>query len=119
MVSAIVGAAGLEPTYAAVEAGRVVALANKETLVCAGAPVMRTAKRSGATLLPMDSEHNAIFQALGGRDPGTIEMMTITASGGPFREWSAERIAARDARGGARPSQLGDGAEGHDRFSRA
>ena len=93
VVSAIVGAAGLEPTFAAVAAGRAVALANKETLVCAGRAVMRTAKRSGTVLLPMDSEHNALFQAIGARDPDSIEMMTITASGGPFREWSAERIA--------------------------
>ncbi len=94
MVSAIVGAAGLEPTFAAIAAGRTVALANKETLVCAGAAVMQTARRAGAMLLPMDSEHNALFQAIGARDPDTIAMMTITASGGPFREWSAERIAA-------------------------
>jgi 1-deoxy-D-xylulose-5-phosphate reductoisomerase len=94
IVSAIVGAAGLEPTFAAVAAGRTVALANKETLVCAGAAVMQTARRAGAMLLPMDSEHNALFQAIGARSPATIEMMTITASGGPFREWSAERIAA-------------------------
>ncbi len=93
VVSAIVGAAGLEPTFDAVAAGRTVALANKETLVCAGAAVMQTAGRAGALLLPMDSEHNALFQALGARDPATIEMMTITASGGPFRQWSAERIA--------------------------
>ncbi len=93
VVSAIVGAAGLEPTFAAVEAGRTVALANKETLVCAGAVVMETAARAGAFLLPMDSEHNALFQAIGSRDPDTISVMTITASGGPFREWSAERIA--------------------------
>lgn len=94
VVSAIVGAAGLEPTFAAVSAGRLVALANKETLVAAGAVVMETAAKAGATLLPMDSEHNALFQAIGSRDPATIAMMTITASGGPFREWSAERIAA-------------------------
>jgi 1-deoxy-D-xylulose-5-phosphate reductoisomerase len=93
VVSAIVGAAGLEPTFAAVAAGRTVALANKETLVCAGAAVMQTARRAGAKLLPMDSEHNALFQAMGAREPDTIEVMTITASGGPFREWSAERIA--------------------------
>ncbi len=93
VVSAIVGAAGLEPTFAAVAAGRTVALANKETLVCAGAAVMQTARRAGAMLLPMDSEHNALFQAMGAREPDTIEAMTITASGGPFREWSAERIA--------------------------
>jgi 1-deoxy-D-xylulose-5-phosphate reductoisomerase len=94
VVSAIVGAAGLEPTFAAVAAGRTVALANKETLVCAGAAVMQMARRAGAMLLPMDSEHNALFQAIGDREPDTIEMMTITASGGPFREWSADRIAS-------------------------
>ena len=94
VVSAIVGAAGLVPTYAAISAGRAVALANKETLVCAGDVVMAAARKTGARLLPMDSEHNAIFQALGGRDPATIERMTITASGGPFRQWSAERIAS-------------------------
>ena len=93
VVSAIVGAVGLGPTYAAIEAGRTIALANKETLVCAGAPVMRAVKRYGATLLPLDSEHNAIFQALAGRDASEVACMTITASGGPFREWSAERIA--------------------------
>ena len=93
VVSAIVGAAGLEPTFAAVSEGRTIALANKETLVCAGAAVMRMAKRAGATMLPVNSEHNALFQAIGARDPDTIEMMTITASGGPFREWTAERIA--------------------------
>jgi 1-deoxy-D-xylulose-5-phosphate reductoisomerase len=93
VVSAIVGAAGLRPTFAAVAAGRTVALANKETLVCAGAAVMETARRAGSMILPMDSEHNALFQAIGARDPATIETMTITASGGPFREWSAERIS--------------------------
>ncbi len=93
VVSAIVGAVGLAPTLAAIEAGRAIALANKETLVCAGAVVMRAVKAHGATLLPLDSEHNAIFQALGGRDVAEIDRMTLTASGGPFREWSAERIA--------------------------
>src|SRR5271165_1088255 len=94
VVSAIVGAAGLEPTFAAVAAGRTVALANKETLVCAGSVVMEAAAKSGATLLPVDSEHNALFQAIASRDRATIARMIITASGGPFREWSAERIAA-------------------------
>jgi len=93
VVAGIVGAAGLEPTFAAIAAGRTVALANKETLVCAGEAVMKTARRVGSTVLPMDSEHNALFQAIGGRDPATIETMTITASGGPFREWSAGRIS--------------------------
>ena len=94
VVSAIVGAVGLAPTFAAIREARVVALANKETLVCAGAAVMEAVQRCGGTLLPLDSEHNAIFQALGGRDASEIVRMTITASGGPFREWSAERIAA-------------------------
>jgi 1-deoxy-D-xylulose-5-phosphate reductoisomerase len=93
VVSAIVGAVGLPPTYAAIEEGRVIALANKETLVCAGSVVTKAAARRGARLLPLDSEHNAIFQALGGRDPSEVVRMTITASGGPFRQWSAERIA--------------------------
>jgi len=83
VVSAIVGAVGLAPTFAAIERGRTIALANKETLVCAGAAVIEAAKR-----------HNAIFQALAGRDISEIACMTITASGGPFREWSADRIAS-------------------------
>lgn len=94
LVSAIVGAAGVEPTHAALSVGRDVALANKECLVCAGAPFMRTARKTQARLLPVDSEHNAIFQALGGEDPSRIERMIVTASGGPFRTWSKERIAA-------------------------
>jgi 1-deoxy-D-xylulose-5-phosphate reductoisomerase len=93
VVSGIVGAVGLAPTFAAIREGRVVALANKETLVCAGYAVMQAVKRFGARLLPLDSEHNAIFQALGGREAVEIVRMTLTASGGPFREWSAERIA--------------------------
>ena len=93
VVSAIVGAAGVEPTHAALEAGRDVALANKECLVCAGVPFMRTAQKAGVRLLPMDSEHNAIFQALGGEDCSRIERMIVTASGGPFRTWTRERIA--------------------------
>ena len=93
VVSGIVGAVGLAPTFAAIREGRAVALANKETLVCAGYAVMQAVKRFGARLLPLDSEHNAIFQALGGREAVEIVRMTLTASGGPFREWSAERIA--------------------------
>ena len=84
----------VEPTHAAIVAGRTVAIANKESLVCAGAPVMRAARKSRARMLPMDSEHNAIFQALGDADWSTIETMTLTASGGPFRTWTAERIAS-------------------------
>ena len=98
VVAAIVGAAGVAPTCAALELGRVVALANKETLVCAGAPAMRAAARAGATVLPLDSEHNAIFQTLGGLDASRVARMVVTASGGPFRDWPAERIenATRD-----------------------
>jgi 1-deoxy-D-xylulose-5-phosphate reductoisomerase len=105
VVAAIAGAAGVEPTHAAVEAGRTVALANKECLVCAGPAFMRTAARAGATLLPMDSEHNAIFQALGGADPRTVERMILTASGGPFRTWTREAIdAATPAQALAHPN---------------
>jgi 1-deoxy-D-xylulose-5-phosphate reductoisomerase len=94
VVAAIAGTAGLESTYAAIAAGRRVALANKETLVCAGYAVMEAAERSGAIVLPMDSEHNAIYQAMGGCDAGQIVKMILTASGGPFRDWSAERMKA-------------------------
>jgi 1-deoxy-D-xylulose-5-phosphate reductoisomerase len=94
VLGAIAGAAGVEPTHAALCEGRIVALANKECLVCAGAPFMRTASQVGAKLLPVDSEHNAIFQALGGEPIDRVEQMTLTASGGPFRTWSAEAIAA-------------------------
>lgn len=93
VVAAISGAAGVAPTHAAVEAGRAVALANKECLVCAGDLFMRSAARSGARILPMDSEHNAIFQAMGGAPASAVEEMILTASGGPFRTWSAQAIA--------------------------
>lgn len=92
VVAAISGAAGVEPTHAAIEAGRTIALANKECLVCAGGPFMRTAARVGARILPMDSEHNAIFQAMGRSRTDEIEKMILTASGGPFRTWTAEAI---------------------------
>ncbi|MGO4668945.1 1-deoxy-D-xylulose-5-phosphate reductoisomerase [Bosea sp. 2RAB26] len=94
VVSAIAGAAGLEATFAALTPGRVIALANKESLVCAGAAVMAQATAVGARILPLDSEHNALFQALGAEPISAIRSMTLTASGGPFRTWSAERIAA-------------------------
>ncbi|GLK69516.1 1-deoxy-D-xylulose-5-phosphate reductoisomerase [Hansschlegelia plantiphila] len=93
-MAAISGAAGLSPTIAAVRRGGVIALANKECLVCAGVAFMREVARAGATLLPVDSEHNALLQALGGQGLDAVETMTLTASGGPFRSWSAERIAA-------------------------
>ena len=89
---AIMGAAAIEPALAAIHRGVVVALANKECVVAAG-EVFRAAKeRSGAQVLPVDSEHNAIFQVLGSGDASEADMVTITASGGPFREWSLERM---------------------------
>jgi 1-deoxy-D-xylulose-5-phosphate reductoisomerase len=94
VIAAIAGAVGVLPTFAALEAGRTVALANKETLVCAGHPAMQMVAASGATILPLDSEHNAIFQALGGAPISSVEKMTLTASGGPFRTWEAARIAS-------------------------
>jgi 1-deoxy-D-xylulose-5-phosphate reductoisomerase len=84
-MAAIVGAAGLRATLAALECGRTVAIANKESLVCAGEIVLAVAARTGATLLPCDSEHNAVFQALDTKDPALIEKIVLTASGGPFR----------------------------------
>ena len=94
VMGAIAGTAGVRPTYAALDAGRTIALANKECLVCAGSAFMRHAERRGTRLLPVDSEHNAIFQALGDADPATVETMTLTASGGPFRTWTREAIAS-------------------------
>lgn len=93
VVGAIAGTAGVPPTFAALSAGRTIALANKECLVCAGAPFMSQAVASGSRLLPVDSEHNAIFQAMGEASLDTIEMITLTASGGPFRTWTSEAIA--------------------------
>jgi 1-deoxy-D-xylulose-5-phosphate reductoisomerase len=92
VIAAIVGCAGLRPTMAAVEAGRTVALANKEALVTAGALMTDAAARSGATLLPVDSEHNAIFQCLAGSRSEQVSRIILTASGGPFRSASAEII---------------------------
>lgn len=92
-ISAISGVAGLEPTWVAISQGRAVALANKESLVCAGKAVMAHAAACGTSILPLDSEHNALLQALGGQDPATLGKMTLTASGGPFRTWSAQQIA--------------------------
>jgi 1-deoxy-D-xylulose-5-phosphate reductoisomerase len=93
VVSGLVGAVGLAPTLAALAAGRDVALANKEVLVMAGALVMREVRRRGVALLPVDSEHSAIFQALAGQRREDVARLVLTASGGPFRTWTAERIA--------------------------
>jgi 1-deoxy-D-xylulose-5-phosphate reductoisomerase len=92
VVAAVVGAAGLRPVMAAAEAGKTIALANKEALVVAGALVMKLAKRHGAVILPVDSEHSAVFQSLRSGNVHEIRKIMLTASGGPFRTWEGERI---------------------------
>jgi len=93
-MAAIVGAAGLEPTLAAVANGQAVALANKECLVTAGPVFMAAVAASGATLLPVDSEHNAIFQVFDRARPELVEKIILTASGGPFRDWTLDQMRA-------------------------
>jgi 1-deoxy-D-xylulose-5-phosphate reductoisomerase len=93
-MAAIVGAAGLPATLAALARGGVMAIANKESLVCAGEPVLAAARAGGATILPVDSEHNAIFQALDMRDPSAIAKIILTASGGPCRTMTLAEMAA-------------------------
>lgn len=97
VVGAMVGFSGLRPTLAALEAGKIVALANKETLVAAGSIVTRTMREHGAVILPVDSEHSAIFQCLLAAQGNAVEKIHLTASGGPFRNWSKEDIAAATA----------------------
>jgi 1-deoxy-D-xylulose-5-phosphate reductoisomerase len=94
VIGAITGAAGLRPTLAAAERGAIVALANKECLVCAGGLFMRRAAAAGATVLPVDSEHNALFQAMSAGRREDVRRVILTASGGPFRTWSAAAIRA-------------------------
>jgi 1-deoxy-D-xylulose-5-phosphate reductoisomerase len=93
VISAITGAAGLEPTMAAIRARKEVALANKETLVMAGELVMREARERGVRVLPVDSEHSAVLQSLQGHDVRDLRRIILTASGGPFREMSFEEMA--------------------------
>lgn len=93
-MAAIVGCAGLPPTMAAIEAGKTIALANKEALVSAGELMMAAVARSGATLLPVDSEHNAIFQCLAGGKISQVRKITLTASGGPFRTFTLDQMRA-------------------------
>ena len=93
VMSAIVGAAGLAPGLAALKTGATLALANKESLVTAGPLLMATARAHGARILPVDSEHSAIFQALAGEDIGAVERVIITASGGAFRDWPDDALA--------------------------
>ncbi len=97
VVGAMVGFSGLRPTLAALEAGKIVALANKETLVAAGSLVTRTMREHKAVILPVDSEHSAIFQCLLAAQGNEVEKIHLTASGGPFRSWDRARIAAATA----------------------
>jgi 1-deoxy-D-xylulose-5-phosphate reductoisomerase len=92
-MSAIVGAAGLAPGFTALAQGATLALANKESLVTAGPLLLAEAARHGATILPVDSEHSAVFQALAGETAAAVERVTITASGGGLRDWPLERLA--------------------------
>ena len=92
VLNAIVGFAGLESTLAAVESGRALALANKESLVCAGSLVMEAARQRGVEVLPVDSEHSALYQLIGAAKAEAVESVVITASGGPFRGWDAEDL---------------------------
>lgn len=94
VVAAIVGAAGLKPSLAAARRGARLAIANKECLVSAGALFTGAVKQSGGEMLPVDSEHSAVFQLLEGRKPDTVRKVTLTASGGPFRTWPREKILA-------------------------
>lgn len=93
VVTAIVGMIGIRPTIAAMRAGKDIALANKETLVTAGHIIMPLAKECGVKILPVDSEHSAIFQCLNGEDKKAIHKILLTASGGPFRGWTREQLA--------------------------
>lgn len=92
LVTAIVGMIGIKPTIAAIEAGKTIALANKETLVCAGHLIMPLAKKKGVSVLPVDSEHSAIFQSLNGEPKNGISKILLTASGGPFRGRTLEEL---------------------------
>ena len=93
VMSAIVGFAGLAPTLAAARAGAVVALANKESLICAGPQLLRTAKLAGGAVIPVDSEHSAIFQVFSPSNAQHVARLILTASGGPFRSWSREQMS--------------------------
>ena len=97
-VAAIVGAAGLRPAFAALANGKRMALANKECLVCAGDVFMSEVQRTQTELLPIDSEHSAVFQTLANADHAAIESITLTASGGPFRDWPVEKLASATVR---------------------
>jgi 1-deoxy-D-xylulose-5-phosphate reductoisomerase len=117
------GTAALDAVLAAIEAGKTIALANKEILVMAGGIVMEAARRRGVAVLPVDSEHNAIHQCLHGRSSADVRRLILTASGGPFRDTSEaalQQVTPDEAlRRGAQASDVVDGSEDHDRFGDA
>ena len=114
VVVSVAGAVGTAATIAALEAGKDVALATKEVLVAAGEIVTAAARKSGARILPIDSEHSAIFQCLQGQKPEHVERLWLTASGGPFREWSSERMAQATLKEAPAPPDLaGHGPQDH------
>jgi len=92
VLTAVVGSVGIKPTLAAIEAGKDIALANKETLVAAGSIIMAAAAKYGVEIIPVDSEHSAVFQCLEGKDSNQVERLLITASGGPFRTYTPEQL---------------------------
>ena len=116
VVTAMVGMIGLRPTVQAIQAGKDIALANKETLVCAGKLIMGLAEKKDIRILPVDSEHGAIFQCLAGIDPGSLHKIILTASGGPFRGMRASELAGVRKEQALRQSELEYGREDHHRF---
>ena len=109
VVVAVAGAIGIAPTHAALNAGKDIGLASKEVLVAAGETTMELARSKNAAILPIDSEHSAIFQCLQGAPDKSVERILLTASGGPFRKTPIEELAESDARAGAEASDLEHG----------
>ena len=116
VLTAMVGYSGLRPTISAIKAGKAIALANKETLVVAGELIMKLAAEHKVPILPVDSEHSAIFQCLTGAYDNPIEKILLTASGGPFRRKTLEELATVTKAQALRASELDDGGEDHDRL---
>ena len=116
VIAGIVGAAGLMPTLAAVQRGAAVALANKECLVCAGDLMMEEVNKRGAILIPVDSEHSAIFQVFDFERPETVDKIIVTASGGPFRNHTLEQMQRVTPEEAVRHPQLEHGRENLGRF---
>lgn len=113
VITAVVGVAGLVPTLAAIEEGKRIALANKETLVCAGELVMKRAREKGVDIIPVDSEHSALFQCLEGNSRREVKRLILTASGGPFFGKSRGELENVTRAPGAEASQLVDGCKNH------